>query len=262
MRISVFTSNQPRHLSFIARLASVCDDVIAVQECNAAIPDFSAQSPILRDYFQHVTRAEAEVFGGLRFSAKNVSTLSLRMGDVSRVPLEVLAPALTADICVVFGASYIKGALCEALVAKKAYNLHIGISPYYRGAATNFWALYDQRPEFVGATVHLLTKGLDSGPMLFHTLPRTEAVDPFLLGMKAVRSAHDGFIARVIEGGADEWDPLPQDKSRELRHSKTAEFTESIAAEYLKRVAAPSFIEEKLAQRSLDQFVRPFISPS
>ena len=45
-------------------------------------------------------------------------------------------------------------------------NLHLGLSRYYRGLNCTYWALVDGRPEACGATVHLVVKGLDSGPIL------------------------------------------------------------------------------------------------
>ncbi|MGC9489959.1 MAG: formyltransferase family protein [Thermovirgaceae bacterium] len=45
-------------------------------------------------------------------------------------------------------------------------NLHLGLSRYYRGLNCTYWALVDGRPEACGVTVHLVEKGLDSGPIL------------------------------------------------------------------------------------------------
>lgn len=50
----------------------------------------------------------------------------------------------------------------------------MGLSPYYRGTDCNFWALYDKKPQYVGATIHLLSKGIDSGPTLYHALSKPE----------------------------------------------------------------------------------------
>ncbi|RMF80473.1 MAG: methionyl-tRNA formyltransferase, partial [Planctomycetota bacterium] len=175
MRITVFTGNQPRHLALIEALAGCARRVYAVHECTTVFPgrvdDFFRRSPVMREYFRHVISAESLVFGRPRFSAENVRTLSIRMGDVSRLERGVLAPALKSDLYVVFGASYIKGPLCDHLVRHAAVNIHMGVSPHYRGSSTNFWALRDGRPELVGATIHRLSTGLDSGPILRHAFP-------------------------------------------------------------------------------------------
>ena len=57
----------------------------------------------------------------------------------------------------------------------------MGISPYYRGSACNFWALYDKNPQFVGATIHYLSEGLDDGDILFHVLPSKKYLNTLIL---------------------------------------------------------------------------------
>ena len=69
-------------------------------------------------------------------------------------------------------AVYIKGPLVNFLIKKKAINIHMGISPYYRGADCNFWAMYDGNSHLVGATIHMLSKGLDSGSILYHAMSK------------------------------------------------------------------------------------------
>ena len=34
----------------------------------------------------------------------------------------------------------------------------MGLSPFYRGSSCNFWAIKDKKPEFVGSTIHYLSK--------------------------------------------------------------------------------------------------------
>src|SRR2546421_3506848 len=239
MTITVFTSNQPRHISLIEALTRVADRVFAIQECNTIFPgqveDFFRKSAVMQDYFSRVIAAEVEVFGRTRLLPPNVRSLSMKMGDLSRVALEDLGDALSADKFIVFGASYIKGKLCDFLVERGTLNIHMGISPYYRGSSTNFWAMYDNRPDLVGATIHLLSRGLDSGPMLFHALPNADAVDPFVHGMRAVRAANVGLVKCLQE----KLQPVPQDKSRELRYTRNADFTDQVASEYLQRVPTP-----------------------
>ena len=154
MRITVFTSNQPRHVALIESLTTIADEVFAVQECNTVfpgeVPDFFRRSEVMQDYFGRVISAERQVFGGPRFAPARARQLPVKMGDLNRLTMDVFAPALASDVYIVFGATWIKGMLCEHLVAHRAYNIHMGVSPYFRGSSTNFWALYDGRPEYVG----------------------------------------------------------------------------------------------------------------
>src|SRR3954468_2376323 len=105
MRITVFTSNQPRHLALIESLASIATEIFAIQECNTIFPgqvdDFFRKSTVMQDYFARVIAAEREVFGTVRFPPANVRQMPIKMGDVSRLDLSTLAPALRPDTFIV-----------------------------------------------------------------------------------------------------------------------------------------------------------------
>jgi methionyl-tRNA formyltransferase len=136
----------------------------------------------------------------------------------------------------------------------------MGVSPFYRGSSTNFWAMYDRRPEYVGATIHLLSSGLDSGPMLFHALPTAAAVDPFVHGMRAVKAAHAGLVDALKAGRLFELPPVPQDRNHELRYTRNADFTDEVAAEYLGRLPSAEQMKADVAARDLSQFLRPYVA--
>lgn len=264
MRITAFTSNQPRHVALIETLAGVAETIYAVQECNTVfpgqVPDFFRKSEVMQAYFRRVIAAETQVFGRPRFAPPGALQLPLKMGDLNALELDALAPALESDAYVVFGASFIKGPLCDFLVEHGAYNIHMGTSPYYRGSSTNFWALYDNRPDYVGATIHRLTPGLDSGPMLLHAFPATAATDPFVLGMQAVKAAHTALVERIRTGEITDYEPVPQDKSLQLRYTRSADFTDEVAREYLSRVPTAQEVHAALQARDMSRFLRPFVS--
>lgn len=258
MKVTLFTSNQPRHLHLIRRLAEVADSLFI---CVEARPSWQAagREPELRDYFSHVVAAEKKLFGGLHFLPPKISSLVLSWGDVSDLDLNVLSQAFESDLMIVYGASYIKGAIAESLVEKKALNIHMGIAPYYRGSASNFWAFYDDKPEFVGATIHRLGKSLDGGDVLYHVFPKAEVDDPFILGMKAVRAAHESLVEKIKDRSLERLidQPIPQDLGRQIRYTRNIDFSAEVAAQYLRCPRNPEDIYRKLLSRDLSLFVRP-----
>ncbi|MXQ12893.1 formyltransferase family protein [Microvirga makkahensis] len=260
MKITVFTSNNPRHLRLAERLASIADTVFMVQECMTVFPgtvdDFYKRSEVMQDYFTRVIAAEREVFGIPRFLPPNVRQLALRTGDLSLAPLEMLRPALESDLYVVLGASYIRPPLVDFLIEKRTINIHMGISPYYRGSSCNFWALYDGNPDMVGATIHMLSKGLDSGPMLYHVRPPIEPVDPFVFGMKAVDAAQKSLVARIASREIFEFPPVVQDRSQEIRYTRNRDFTDEVAAEYLRRAPSADQLFDALKAQPDRDFLR------
>lgn len=263
MKVTVFTSNQSRHISLINSLAGIADQVYAVQECSTIFPgevqDFYRRSNVMQEYFKRVISAERDVFGSVGFAKNNVRQLALRMGDLSRVPLELLADALDSDVYIVFGASYVRGPLVDYLIDRGAINIHMGISPYYRGSSCNFWALYDGRPEYVGATIHKLSKGLDSGDMLFHVFPKEASSDPFVHGMMAVKSAHDGLCYHLQNNTLLAISSVKQRKDDELRYTRNGDFTDEIAQQYLFNLPTAEYLENALKRRDLKKFLNPLL---
>jgi folate-dependent phosphoribosylglycinamide formyltransferase PurN len=45
-------------------------------------------------------------------------------------------------------------------------NLHPGIAPLIKGQEPGYWALWDQKREWMGATLHYIDEGIDTGPVL------------------------------------------------------------------------------------------------
>jgi folate-dependent phosphoribosylglycinamide formyltransferase PurN len=70
------------------------------------------------------------------------------------------------DIFVVH-TKYIVGPKVRALAPVAVIGGHPGITPWYRGMDSTFWALLHGRPEMVGYSVFLLDEGIDTGPVLY-----------------------------------------------------------------------------------------------
>ncbi len=75
--------------------------------------------------------------------------------------------------------------------------------------------------------------------------------------MRAVGAAHTALAEAIASGELGRLEPLPQDRSLQLRYSRGAEFTDDVAAAYLARLATPGQIEQALAARDDARFSRP-----
>ena len=172
MKITLFTANQARHNYLINLLSSVATEINVVQESRTIfpgiVPGHYPATDTIKEYFSKVINAQKELFGNSYISGtkNNLNLLPLECGDLTRCSIEYLSDFLKSDIYVVFGSSYIKGELVDFLVNHKALNIHMGVSPYYRGTDCNYWTLVDDNPHLVGATIHMISKGLDSDQIL------------------------------------------------------------------------------------------------
>ena len=246
MKITLFSSNQSRHINFANKLSKIADETYFVSEIKTLFPgvlkDFYEKDDTFQNYFLKVKASEEKIFSGINFLSDRIKTLPIKLGDLSYLSETYLSECLASDIFIVFGSSYIKGWLADYLINKKAINIHMGLSPYYRGSACNFWALYDYSPEYVGATIHLLSKGLDSGDILFHSVPTyVETDSAFDFSMRAVQSAHNDLIRCINQELIFEIQPKPQNKENEIRYSRYEDFNKDVAKEFLNRKTDYSF---------------------
>ena len=248
MKITLFTSNKNRHNYLINLLSKFCDELFVIQECGTIfpgeIPGQYSTSEVMREYFKHVNVAQKKIFGNsyLNNSNKNIKILPMLNGDLNKCSMAFLSDFLKSDLYVVFGSSYIKGQLVDFLVKNKTINIHMGVSPYYRGTDCNFWALYDGNSHLVGATIHMLSKGLDDGPMLYHAMSNIKS-NPFEYTMSTVKSAFHSIVERIKDKSILDIKPVKQDKSREIRYSKKIEFTEKVVKDYFSKDIRINFKE-------------------
>ena len=70
------------------------------------------------------------------------------------------------DVIVAFGTRMIQSPVLQ-LARKGALNIHTGLSPHYRGGQCTFWCLYEGEPQYLGVTIHHLTKKIDGGDILY-----------------------------------------------------------------------------------------------
>ncbi len=257
MKITLFTANQSRHNYFINLLSSISTELNVVQENDTLFPGgiegHYPASNIFNDYFKNVVRAQMELFGSNYIKAKNLNLISMKEGDINKCSTSLLNNFLKSDIYIVTGSSFIKGELAKFLIKKKALSIHMGLAPYYRGTDCNFWALYDNNPHLVGATIYMLSEGLDTGKILYHALTEIKD-DPFLYTMSTVKSAFDSLAERISNKEIFNMTPTKQDSKKEIRYSKKKEFTEKIIGEFSKK-------KIELKNFNFDQklYINPFI---
>lgn len=115
---------------------------------------------------------------------------------------------LRPDILAAYGCSLIKGPLLSEFHGR-FLNVHLGLSPYYRGSGTNFWALVNGAPEYMGATFMYIDAGVDTGEIIHQIRPRIFPGDsPHQIGNRLIRD----FVLTYAEiiRSFDNLHPMPQ----------------------------------------------------
>ena len=93
------------------------------------------------------------------------------------------------DRIILFGTSIIKGSILSQFNGK-IINLHLGLSPYYKGSATNLFPIVYNEFSCVGATIHIATAKVDQGAILHQLRPQIDQFDNLHdIGNKVIKEA-------------------------------------------------------------------------
>jgi hypothetical protein len=211
-RAIVLTSTSLRHTFLIHTLASRLDVVGVWREAKRFaplnLPGSNEDRAIIASHFRGRDASEREYFGAhesLRLPP-GVLRRDVGPGACNEPPHVAEMRALAPDVVIVFGTEILRD---EVIASFRGHliNLHLGLSPYYRGSGTNFWPLVNREPEYVGATIHYLDAGIDSGPIITRVRPEMCAADgPHDVGNRTIVLAA-GVLAQRASAHADM--PLP-----------------------------------------------------
>ena len=79
------------------------------------------------------------------------NAVKIRKGEINDEQVVRQIKDLNPDLLVCYGSSLITSDLLE-IYNKRFLNVHLGLSPSYRGSGTNAWLLINNEPHMVGAT--------------------------------------------------------------------------------------------------------------
>lgn len=86
---------------------------------------------------------------------------------------------LNPDLVLVNGTPIIKKEILNS-VETKFVNIHVGITPKYRGVHGGYWAFYNNDNNLAGVTTHLIDESIDSGSILDQNIISVTEKDNFL----------------------------------------------------------------------------------
>ena len=157
MRIALITSNEIRHI-FFRRMVNIFKNSSVVL-CICETADNSQYNQVLnnedstaaeKNHFIQRENTEKdffEIFVENSEEAKNTHFVNKGAINSDEILQEKLSQS-KPDIIVSYGSSIIKDNIINKF-PKKFLNIHLGLSPYYKGAGTNLWPLVNNEPEYL-----------------------------------------------------------------------------------------------------------------
>ncbi len=113
-----------------------------------------------------------------------------------------LVDTLKPDFIFINGTRIISSQILE-LLSTKLINIHVGITPKYRGVHGGYWALYSEESQLFGTTLHYVNAGIDTGQIINQKTTTISNKDNFVtypiiqycLGLELIEANLDKIIA-------------------------------------------------------------------
>ena len=205
MRLILFSGSHPRHLFVNRELLKHFDEtLIIVMEREELLPLppknlLQHDKDLFNKHFQNRSKVELKIYGNLFpkqvYNESNV--IFIQPNELNTNEIAEKVRQFNADFCFIFGVDLILNPVINELPSNKI-NLHLGLSPWYKGAATLFWPFYYLQPQFCGITFHQITEKPDAGEIIHQCVPSLYEGDKIHdVGAKCVLKAIDD-LHRVI----------------------------------------------------------------
>lgn len=215
MKVLWIGGSHPRHLYFAQQLAvSGLLAAAVIEQREQLVPEppvgLSAQDSLnFVRHFSERQRAEEQTFG--RPAPPEVPLCRVTADSLNSDVTAEFVKSHSPDVVLIFGSGLIKGQLLQALPSE-ALNLHLGLSPRYRGAATLFWPFYFMEPTYAGSTFHYITAEVDAGDVVHQTVPTLFPSDGIhdVACRTVVASAHDAVRLLQVKACGDYWNRVRQ----------------------------------------------------
>jgi folate-dependent phosphoribosylglycinamide formyltransferase PurN len=217
--VLLLSGSHPRHAfvhQAILGAFDVCGAVLMQRE--SVLPDPPPgidphDADNFREHFAARDRVERREFGSVTADDvfASVPTHRCTPRDLNGAESAAFVAERHADVAFIFGVDLI-GEPVRSRLPADAVNLHLGLSPWYRGSATLFWPFYNLQPQFAGVTFHQIVAEADAGEIIHQAVPPLRRGDGIHdVSARAVVDARRHAVALLEERAANgHWQAVRQ----------------------------------------------------
>ncbi len=179
IKIVIISANEIRHRFFRKKLSNFknLDVKLCLAEKNQSrqfykIYKSKEYTSLEKNHFKKREISERKYFNKFLKKTSEVSNLKIIDRGEFNYNKNIINEInkIKPNFIVSFGCSLIKGPLLKRY-KKKFLNIHLGLSPYYKGSATNFWPFINDELQFVGVSFLGIDDGIDTGPIIHQIRP-------------------------------------------------------------------------------------------
>lgn len=189
MSFVYLTSTSVRHKAFVRQLGNLFPPSLVIREPKKKINNIDSEA--ILSYREEIETAERVFFKQTVEWEIPYPVIQTEAGDInSPDALEVLQN-IQPDWLLVFGTSILTQDLLK-IPRRYTLNIHTGLTQAFRGVDSAFWALHDEIPEGIGATIHIIDTKIDTGDVVIQGRPSLSVQDSLaIIFLKTVQLGFD-----------------------------------------------------------------------
>lgn len=177
MKVLLLTGSHPRHIYVVNKLADlgiVAAHVMELRESFVPQPAIYFDEIDRLNFIRHFAdrdEAEHRHFNGHEKVKLEIPTLRVSLAQLNSEETVKWVAEQSFDLAISYGVHKLNNELLEVM-PKHSWNIHGGLSPWYKGNTTLFWPFFMLRPNWAGMTVHQLSARLDAGEIVHQSVPQ------------------------------------------------------------------------------------------
>ena len=163
LKALILTSRGLRHRYFAKKVAETFDVSYVITEAKRNYyTKQSEESSAIRSHFKAIGDAEVDFFGCVNDQQEPKRR---EVEDINSPESVAWVVDQRPDVICLYGTAILREGWLEAFPST-ILNLHLGLSPFYRGSATLFWPFYFKELQYLGTTIHIATAKVDAGNII------------------------------------------------------------------------------------------------
>lgn len=199
MPVVAITGSHPRHVYLVERLRQaglLKGWIVDKREDFVPAPPDGLSDGLRRLFIHHFEarqKSESAFFGEAGpDTVQGVDKLEVSRDQLNSPEAQDFLKRLEPELVISYGCGLLRDQMLSCAKGR-FWNVHGGLSPWYRGAITHFWPSYLLEPQMTGMTLHITTPEVDGGAIIHQNRADLVRGD----------GLHD-LTARAVLGFADE----------------------------------------------------------
>lgn len=172
--IILITGNELRHLYFASYLSSQknIDLKLVIHESNIKLEknDLYKKNNLIKKHVDLRNKTEKIFFKNFVKINKKYNFIKIKKGSINDEKNINLVKKEKTHYIISYGCSIISSEFISKF-RNKIFNVHLGLSPYYKGSGTNFFPFVNNELQFCGSTIMQISKKIDSGKIVHQVRP-------------------------------------------------------------------------------------------